>query len=374
MKIVYLTFSIIPSALADSVQSMRMCHGLASAGHSVVLLAPNRPLPAPVSGEVHAYYGLPSSFTIRKLPWLHVMNRAYFYGAYAAWQARRQRPDLVYSRTIWEAMWTRWLGLPVVFESHSPVAGRVTAPFFRRFLKSPGLRRLVVISDALRRYYVDQQGMDPSRVVVARDGADPVPDNLPPPPERPGRTESLQIGYFGSLVEGRGLKLIADLAARHPEADFLVVGGTVAQAARWKAQRALPNLHVRASVAPGEIPRYLAACDILLAPYERKVGIGLGSYETTAWMSPMKLFEYMAAGKAILTSDLPALREFMEHERTAWLCPPEDGPAWEAALSRLMSDPNLRRQLGAAARSEVEMRYTWKARAETVLAGLVVRG
>lgn len=371
MKIAYLTFSAIPSALADSVQSMKMCNGFVQAGHEVIMLAPDRLLLDPVAGDLHEFYGLPACFEVRKLPWIHVMQRAYFYGAYAAWQARRWGPQVVYSRTTWEAMWAVRLGLPTIFESHSPVGGRVTAPLFRRFLKSNRLLRLVVISGALAEYYRTAYGFDAARLVVARDGADPIPEGLPLPERWPGRKGSLQVGYFGSLVEGRGLALIGRLAALHPEMDFQIGGGRPGQVAYWRARIPSPNVFFHGWISPRDLPRYLSACDLLLAPYEQRVFIGQGDYETTAWMSPMKLFDYMAAGKAILTSDLPAIREFLEHERTALLCPPADEPAWFAAVARLAAEAALRLRLGAAARREVAEKYTWKARAEKVLKGLV---
>ncbi|MBU1694229.1 MAG: glycosyltransferase family 4 protein [Verrucomicrobia bacterium] len=370
MKIVYLTFSIIPCTRADSVQSMRMCHGLVEAGHDVVLLAPDRPLPEPVAGDLHAFYGLPASFEVRKLPWIHVLGRAYVYGIFAAWRCRRLRPDLVYSRTTWEAMGACWMGLPTVFESHSPVGGRLTTPLFRRFLKSRHLVRLVVISEALREYYRATHGFEASRLVVARDGADPLPEDLPAPDRWPGRKGPLQVGYFGSLVEGRGLDLIARLAAANSALDFHLVGGRPGQVAYWKERMPGPNVFFHGWVSPRDIPRYLAACDILLAPYEQRVFIGQGDYETTAWMSPMKLFEYMAAGKAIVCSDLPVLREFMCPGENALLCPPDDVAAWQAALLQLSESPGLRARLGERACREVAEKYTWKIRAEKVLAGL----
>jgi glycosyltransferase involved in cell wall biosynthesis len=87
-------------------------------------------------------------------------------------------------------------------------------------------------------------------------------------------------------------------------------------------------------------------------------------------MSPLKTFEYMASGKAILCSDLPALREVLAHEQTALLCKPDDPQCWKAALERLRDEPGLRQRLGERAKSEFEAKYTWKARAENVLRGI----
>ncbi|PJF33205.1 MAG: hypothetical protein CUN49_19155, partial [Candidatus Thermofonsia Clade 1 bacterium] len=79
------------------------------------------------------------------------------------------------------------------------------------------------------------------------------------------------------------------------------------------------------------------------------------------YASPLKLFEYMCVGKAILASELPAIAEVVQHEETALLCPPEDRDAFSAALTRLFEDAPLRARLGEAARAR-SADYTWAAR------------
>jgi glycosyltransferase involved in cell wall biosynthesis len=82
----------------------------------------------------------------------------------------------------------------------------------------------------------------------------------------------------------------------------------------------------------------------------------------------MKMFEYMAAGRAILTSDLPVIHEVLD-EKMAVFCPPEEPSAWEKALRALQTDPDRRNRLARAAKEAVSQ-YTWQARAESALAGL----
>jgi glycosyltransferase involved in cell wall biosynthesis len=81
----------------------------------------------------------------------------------------------------------------------------------------------------------------------------------------------------------------------------------------------------------------------------------------------MKMFEYMAAGRAILTSDLPVLHEVLDEE-TAVFCAPEDPEAWEKTLGELLADENLRQKLGRCASNAV-IQYTWQERARRSLEG-----
>jgi len=84
-------------------------------------------------------------------------------------------------------------------------------------------------------------------------------------------------------------------------------------------------------------------------------------------MSPLKLFEYMAAGKTILPSDLPVLREVLEHNENAILVAPEKINNWKNELLQLIHDNELRNQLGANAKLDQQNLYTWQKRAAIVL-------
>jgi glycosyltransferase involved in cell wall biosynthesis len=79
----------------------------------------------------------------------------------------------------------------------------------------------------------------------------------------------------------------------------------------------------------------------------------------------MKLFEYMATGRAILTSDLPVIHEVL-NETNACFAPPEDLPAWLQNLSGLFDDPNLRKRIAQNARKDAQQ-YSWKERERKAL-------
>jgi len=112
------------------------------------------------------------------------------------------------------------------------------------------------------------------------------------------------------------------------------------------------------------VPRHLWAGDLLLMPYST-------ACPTAAWMSPLKMFEYMAAGRPILASDLPAIRAILEPGRTAHLVPPDSGPALAQGVRELLADPVRAANLAAAARAEA-VRYSWDQRVADIMA--FVRG
>jgi glycosyltransferase involved in cell wall biosynthesis len=85
-------------------------------------------------------------------------------------------------------------------------------------------------------------------------------------------------------------------------------------------------------------------------------------------MSPLKIFEYMAAGKAIIASDLPTLREVLRDRDNALLVPPDDLDAWTRAVCELAADAAERQRLGARALSDFAGQHSWQARAHRIMA------
>jgi glycosyltransferase involved in cell wall biosynthesis len=160
---------------------------------------------------------------------------------------------------------------------------------------------------------------------------------------------------------------MVELARRLPDIDLHVLGGPAADA---EALRALPErpagLHVHGLRPVADAERLQAAMDVLLAPYARSVATP-GGVDTSRWMSPMKVFEYLAAGRAVVCSDLPALREVLEDDVTAVLVDPEDVDAWVDAVERLRDDATVREQLGARGRAVHAERFTWEARTRRLL-------
>jgi glycosyltransferase involved in cell wall biosynthesis len=111
-----------------------------------------------------------------------------------------------------------------------------------------------------------------------------------------------------------------------------------------------------------EVPAWFAAFDVAVLPAPNHV-------HHARYASPLKLFEYMAAGAAIVASDLPAIRDVLRDGENALLVAPGDPAALAAGLSRALGDPALAARLGACARRDAG-RYTWTRRARAALAGL----
>jgi glycosyltransferase involved in cell wall biosynthesis len=118
---------------------------------------------------------------------------------------------------------------------------------------------------------------------------------------------------------------------------------------------------VTGQVAPSEIPSYLDACDILVAPHVPLPG------RVKFFGSPTKLFEYMAASRAIVASRLGQIGDVLEHRVTAWLVEPGDVNNLRAALLELGESAELRRELGENARRRAIEHHSWRLNARRVI-------
>jgi glycosyltransferase involved in cell wall biosynthesis len=157
------------------------------------------------------------------------------------------------------------------------------------------------------------------------------------------------------------------MAARLPEMGFLLAGGEPNDIERLHHSvktMGLQNVSVHGFIPNAALPRYHAACDAFLMPYQRRVAASSGG-DIARYLSPMKLFEYMACGRPILSSDLPVFGEVLSPEN-AILLPPDNVDAWVNTLLSLRLDPQRCASLGEQARRDAS-RYTWEARARKIL-------
>lgn len=175
-----------------------------------------------------------------------------------------------------------------------------------------------------------------------------------------GLDNRLVLGFSGFMREWHGLDRAVDIIAASPKGDrhLLLVGDGPARAsieARAKALGVSDYVTVTGIVPREDMASYVAAFDIAMQP------------DVVEYASPLKLFEYMAMGRAIVAPDKPNIREVLKHERDALLFDPSDLSSLLAALERLCRDAELRERLGHEALATIKRdEYTWSGNARTV--------
>ena len=211
------------------------------------------------------------------------------------------------------------------------------------FVTSPALY------EAKRRYnprtYLVPNGVDYAAFQAVVDGDDsppPVIEALPRP----------VIGYVGAVNAKIDLSLVLQTARRRPDWSFVIVGPVTSEEredrSAYSELKSLPNVLFAGRVDVTEVPRYIDACDVCLMPYK-----------VNAWtrhVNSLKLFEYMACGKPIVGTDIPACREAGEYVRIA-----DEASDFEREIGEALRDnsPGL-----VAERRALAARNTWEERVE----------
>ncbi len=314
-------------------------------------------------------------------------NRTFLESAVAS--VRAFRPDLIYHRhgifSLVGLALARALRVPLVLEVNASEvwARRAWSRLFFGSLAEAmeraafaGADRLSLVSEELLPV-IEAMGGSPDRMVVNPNGVDV--GRFRPAERGEAVRESLGIpadavvcGFLGTFTRWHGVQFVAEhvpeLAARDPRLYFLFIGdGDVRPAVerRLAENGGAERVRITGLLDPEEVPARLAACDILLSPY---LPFDDGS---PSFFSPVKLFEYMAAGRPVAASRLGQQGRVVEEGLTGVLFPPGDGPAFREAVLGLASDPGLRERMGAAARALAEERYTWEANVRRAVVGLL---
>jgi len=362
MNITYITPSGIPSKQANTIQVMKMCEAFSQQGNEVNLICPNNE--SENIDDIFSYYGIEESFEINRLPWKPF--NGYQFTVLASLAAFYSGSDIVYGRSIAGCYFSALLGLDVVYESHVPAdkIHPITDRMFKSLISSTNLVSLVVITEALKEYYVSRYDIEET-IYVAPDAATRQDGT---PIHKIQNTDRQKVGYVGHLYEGKGINLIIELAREETSVDFHVVGGTDKDLKTWRSRAGdISNLEFHGHVPPANVGDYLASFDVVLAPYQRQVHGAGGGTNLSKWMSPLKIFEYMSAEKPIVCSDLPVLREVLTDGENALLCDPDDVAEWVEALRELRSNCELHNRLATNAKRDFEAQYSYDARAESII-------
>ena len=380
MKFAYISPSVLPSRTANSVHVIMQCIALTPFVTELALYAKRT-----LRNETELQDSLGDAYG-NSLPGVRLVTfwNRFDYGnnlciaLLAIFDLFRTGwPDIILSRNLYASfIISVILRKHILFETHQLEQG------FRKFLQSLIMRKrwvvTVVISDKLKECLTEHHRREPFKTLVLPDAApekiEPLPRNKRRPlleeifPETKGMWRGV-CGYFGHLYSGRGVEIIEQMAQIHPDVLFLLFGGNESDVQyRRNLNR---NLNV---IYMGHVPHPVAqqamkSVDILLMPYQRSVSIGLKGHDTAKWMSPMKMFEYMATGVPIISSELPVLCEVLQNNKNSLLVRPEDAKEWAIALEKLLSDDRFANSLGICAHHDYCNNYTWAIRAKRLLHG-----
>ena len=399
-RLVYVGGFDFPTTQARAIQTLHTAHALARVGWGVRLLAQRPEGPATSTVQALAGYGLAPHPRLRIVPlpvaridgleWIEIHKRlaitnwSYALACVADVLRLRDRPTAIVTRDprlAWVFLRTRALHRrPVVYEVHEIFSTRprdnrsldpseITGVADRTRALEAGVFReadlLLPLTRACAEILEEGYGVSPERVVVVPDAT------TPPVGPLPARDASSRtVVYAGQLYRWKGVDTLLAAMAGLPEARLIVLGGRgrpddpdlLACRERARDLGIADRVDFRGFVPHAEVRATIAGAGVAVLPLPDNL---MARYFT----SPLKLFDYMAAGAPIVASDLPSVREVLGDGDNALLVPPEDPTAMASAIRRLLVNPGLANRLRRAAFEQVRS-YTWDTRAARILEAL----
>lgn len=377
MKIGFYYTTPFPALRADNIQHVQMCRAFAESGHEVTLYIPRQESFASDDAALYKaenLFGSPLGFNVVFIPRIVLFGRLQTLGSLLSGKRalRHAGCDLIYTRAPWACTFLPRLATAFILETHDDVlhkeyrlVNRTLQKLFVSAARHSNCKLVVAISDTLKELW-RKAGVPPSKLITAHDGVDiKLFDNsvtkesarksLKLEPSRP------KIVYTGNIGAHHGIDMILEAAQAFPETDFILIGGTEKEVRLYEksiSNRRLNNVTFTGNIPHHHIPQWLAAADILLLVYTWRV-------PHIRCISPMKLFEYMAAERPIVCPAFPTLKEVVTDGVDVLMYEPENTESMIAAIHKGLSSSSA--SVAAAAREKAVQDYTWSVRCRMIL-------
>jgi len=371
MKLIYITNARMPTEKAHGIQIMKMCQAFTLTGLEVKLVVPwrfNKIKKSPFD-----YYSIRKNFRIKKLPsldiiplgipkicfWIQNLTFALSLFLYLIFG----KADIIFSRDLFSLWFLSFFKKNLIYEAHTfPGHFFLYEKVFRK------AKAVITITQKLKELLIEQD-IPANKILVAPDGVDLEEFDIKESQEQCRQKLNLPldgkiIGYVGQLKTMEMEKGIAGLikATRKVKNTLCLVGGQESDIVGYKKMASKMNLTNNilfiGQVRHCLIPYYLKSFDILVMPFP-------WTKHYAYYMSPLKMFEYMAAQKPIVASDLPSIREIL-NDNNAVLVEPDNPQSLAKAINQTLKNPDFSAKIAAQAYQDVQ-EYTWQKRTKNIL-------
>jgi len=398
MKFAYIANARIPTEKAHGLQIMRMLEAFSKSGYPVChskiggvraakktfeenilknkikaeLIIPKRL--NKIKTEINEYYGVKPIFKIKRLPCLDLSGlgldgvkigffiQSFTFAASAAVYIFFKKFDIVYSRGRFSLLPFIFSRKKLFFEAHN-----IPSIFFIYKILFKRMDGIIAITENIKNT-LSRKGISVFKIIVAPDGVDFKKFDISISKNEARKKINLPVDkkiilYSGHLYPWKGAAVLLSSARNFlDEFLFVFVGGTDKDIKDFKEKAEkdkLRNVFFAGHKPHNEIPLWLKAADVLVLPNSAKEKI------SAFYTSPLKMFEYMAAKRPIITSNLPSIREVLDNSNSV-LAEADDPDSFSDAIKKVLQDEELSVKISDNAYHAAK-NYTWEIRARRII-------
>ena len=314
MRICYLFNSSVPSHNPSSLQVIKTCEGLIQLKHKVYLITPNTGLKC----NIKNYYDLIFSPTRIKIKYFKKFPKGlnyYLFSFFSVLKGISLKPDVFVTRNLFTLIILLLFNKKVIVELHHDFSneGRFVNFAFTYFniLNSKNIIQIVAITNAVKNFLIRELKINKKKIKVI-----PSASSLRVKFSKLKKKNKYNIGYFGSLEKSKGYEFINNLSKMDKNNNYYIYGGDKKIISILKKNIQNKNLYLHEYIPYKKLKHHISKMDVLIMPSNKKILRSTGGVGNIAkYTSPLKLFDYLSAGKFIIVSDLKVFYEIIKNNK-----------------------------------------------------------
>ena len=356
MKIAYIAETSLTNRSAYTQHVIKMCDAFSQLDHSVTLFLPD------VKKDIK-FTLIKKRFILnskKKLHLLSILNRKtsnfifrLMFAFKSSLKLKKEKYNIILTRSFITSLFLSLFRIYHFLEIHSEF--KSLTKFFMinlDFINSKYIIKSILISKALNKIFK----LNKDKVLILHDGIDLA--NF----KKSKKINKIKTAtYVGSFYKGRGIELLITLAKKFKNINFKLYGQT---SDNYKSD--IKNLKFFDHIEYCKVPGVLAKSDLLLMPYEEKVHVRAKNINTAKYCSPLKMFDYLASGKIILSSRLDGICEVLKHNKNSIIIKNSEIKNWILALNKLINNYYNIQKLQDNSYKTAK-KYTWTKRATMII-------
>ena len=357
MKVFYIADTSLTNKSAYSQHVIKMCDAF---GQNIT---DNTILIVPYEKEKINFSKLKKRFMLNSIHQLKIKSilktkisnflERLIFGFKASIFLKDKRKSLIITRSLYASIFLSLLRINHFLEIHTELKSFTKFCLIGlNFINSKYIIKIIFISKALKKFY----NINNKKIMILHDGTDP--KNF-----KKGKkiTRIKTATYIGSFYKGRGIELILKLAKNFNKINFNLYGKS-----NKLSINNTKNLKIFNHIDYKKVPNILSKSDILLMPYSNDVSINANNINTANYCSPLKMFDYLASGRIIISSKLDGICEVLKHKKNSLIVNKYNYESWKKVVNNLLENKFNINKISENSLS-TSKKYSWKNRANKIL-------